>query len=230
MSIKGLIFDFDGLILDTETPEFRIWQDIFASYGLQLSLEIWSKQLGTSSDTFDLIVHLGKQLGREFTPEEAAQIVELKKDRISDNLFHQSPLPGVHQYFESAKRIGLRLGIATSSSLAWVSGHLSRLGLISYFECIRTADDVQQVKPHPELYQCVLQCLSLQPDEAIAFEDSPNGVTAAKAAGIFTVAVPLPLTQNLNFSHADLVLNSLADLPLEELLSQVEKRSSELTI
>lgn len=230
MSIKGLIFDFDGLILDTETPEFRIWQDIFGSYGLQLSLEVWSKQLGTSSDTFDLVVHLGKQLGREFTPEEAAQIVDLKKQQISNKLFQQSPLPGVREYFESAKRIGLRLGIATSSSFAWVSGHLFRLGLMDYPECIRTADDVQQVKPHPELYQCALQCLSLQPDEAIAFEDSPNGVTAAKTAGIFTVAVPLPLTQSLNFSHADLVLKSLADLPLEELLSQAEKRISELSI
>ncbi len=129
MSIKGLIFDFDGLILDTETPEFQIWQNIFGSYGLQLSLEVWSKQLGTSSDTFDLVVHLGKQLGREFTPEEAVQIVELKKKRISDKLFQQSPLPGVREYFESAKRIGLRLGIATSSSFAWVSGHLSPSGI-----------------------------------------------------------------------------------------------------
>lgn len=224
MNIKGLIFDFDGLILDTETPEYHTWLEIFGVYGLHLPLDIWSKQLGTSSDTFDLVAHLGQQMGRKFTPEEVAQIVELKRQRINEKLLQQSPLPGVREYIESAKRTGLKLGIATSSSRAWVSGHLSRLGLFEYFDCIRSADDVQYVKPHPELYQRALQCLSLQPEEAIVFEDSPNGVTAAKAAGIFTVAVPLALTQSLNFNHADLVLKSLTDLPLEELLSKVEKR------
>ncbi len=230
MSIKGLIFDFDGLILDTETPEYHTWQDIFGTYGLQLSLDIWSKQLGTSSDTFDLVVHLGQQLGRKFTPEEVDQIVELKKKRINEKLFEQPPLPGIREYIESAKRTGLRLGIATSSSRAWVSGHLFRLGLLEYFDCIRSADDVQNVKPHPELYQRALQCLALQPEEAIVFEDSPNGVTAAKAAGIFTVAVPLALTQSLSFDHADLVLKSLADLSLEQLLAQVEKRLNQPTV
>jgi len=104
------------------------------------------------------------------------------------------------------------------------------LGLLEYFDCIRSADDVQNVKPHPELYQRALQCLALQPEEAIVFEDSPNGVTAAKAAGIFTVAVPLALTQSLSFDHADLVLKSLADLSLEQLLAQVEKRLNQPTV
>ncbi len=223
MSIKGLIFDFDGLILDTETPEYQTWQDIYNSYGVQLSLEVWSQQLGTTSSTFDLVVHLGRQLGRQFTPEEITHIIEIRNEQLRDRLQQQTPLPGVQEYIQTAKNIGLKLAIATSSNRKWVSGHLSRLGLMGHFDCIKTADDVQQVKPHPELYQLALQCLSLQPTEVIALEDSPNGIRAAKGAGIFTVAVPLTLTQTLNFDHADLVLKSLADLQLEHLLAKAEK-------
>jgi beta-phosphoglucomutase-like phosphatase (HAD superfamily) len=102
-----------------------------------------------------------------------------------------------------------------------VHGHLTRLNLIERFAVIKTADDVERTKPDPALFLAALDDLGVQANEAIVFEDSPNGVLAAKRAGIYVVAIPNPLTAQLNMVSADMQLKSLADLPLRELLSQV---------
>jgi len=134
----------------------------------------------------------------------------------------QPILPGVKQYLKDAKQLDLKIGLATSSTHAWVTGHLTRLGLIDYFDCIQSRDDVRRVKPTPEVYQNVINKLAVHPNEAIAFEDSPNGIKAAKSAGLFCVAVPNDMTRNLNLNQADLILSSLLDMPLSEVIARVE--------
>ena len=118
----------------------------------------------------------------------------------------QPILPGVEDYLQTAKELNLKLGIASSSDRKWVEGNLSRLELLDYFDIVHTSDDVEFTKPDPTLYRLALHSLELNPGDAIVLEDSPNGVSASKAAGIFTVAVPNPLTARLNLDHADLVL------------------------
>ena len=122
-----------------------------------------------------------------------------------------------------AKKLGLKVGLASSSPCDWVTGHLSRLGLIQYFDCIYARDDVRRTKPDPELYLTVIDEFQIGSHEAVVFEDSPNGILAAKRAGLFCVAVPNPLTRQLRLDHADFRLNSLAEMPLSELLFQLEK-------
>lgn len=219
--IRAIIFDFDGLILDTEVPEFQTWQEIYQTYGCELPLEVWAMAIGTSADGFDPYAHLEGLLGRLVEREE----IRLKRrQRYTELLNAQSILPGVHAYIADAKRLGLRLGVASSSSRDWVVGHLTQLGLSPYFDCVKCADDVQRVKPDPALYQAVLDTLALPAERAIALEDSPNGIAAAKRAGLFCVAVPNPLTRQLSLAHADLQLDSLADLPLERLLAALQGR------
>ena len=118
----------------------------------------------------------------------------------------------------------MKLGIASSSNRDWVRGHLARLGLLEYFDVVHTSDDVERTKPDPALFLLALQSLDLLPGEAIVLEDSPNGVKAAKDAGIFAVAIPNPLTANLDLGLADLVLESLAELSLVDLLQVAENR------
>jgi len=130
----------------------------------------------------------------------------------------QPALPGVVAALDEARRLGLRLGMASSSSRAWVSGHLTRLGLLDYFEVLRCAEDVEAVKPDPALYRAALEGLGLAPHEAIAIEDSAHGVLAAKRAGLYCVAVPNVVTRGLDFSQADRVLKSLDEVPLAELV------------
>ena len=215
--MRGLIFDFDGLILDTELPAFQTWQEVYHAYGCSLSLSTYAACIG-SPGLFDPHEYLEAQLGRLLDRE---LIRWQRRQRYIELTDGQSVLPGVKDYIVDAKRLGLRLGLASSSPRDWVVGHLSRFELREYFDCVKCADDVKRIKPDPELYQSVLDALKLRSDEAIALEDSPNGILAAKRAGIFCVAVPNALTRQLLLEQADLRLTSLADLPLESLLGSI---------
>ena len=218
--IKALIFDFDGLILDTETPDFISWQEIYQSHGCELSLEKWARCIGTNGVLFDPYDELETLLGR---PVNRASISRKRHRRDSELIGNEVVRPGVETYLADAKKLGLKLGVASSSAKNWVVGHLSRLGLAAYFDCIKTGDDVEQAKPDPALYRLALDGLGLYPDEAIALEDSPNGILAAKRAGLFCVAVPNSVTRQLPLDKADLQLNSLAELPLANLILKVEQ-------
>jgi len=213
--------DFDGLILDTEGPSFQSYQEIFEEYGATLPLSAWAAWVGGSPHMFDPIRYLESQLGREVDREGLRQRQRQREDEL---IKAQPILPGVEDYIADAKRLGLKLGLASSSDCGWVFRHLERLGLSEHFDCIKCADDVKNVKPDPELYLAVLDELGVRPEGAVALEDSPNGITAAQAAGIFCVVVPNPLTRQLCTDRADLRLDSLAELPLAELLLQIEGR------
>jgi HAD superfamily hydrolase (TIGR01509 family) len=218
--IRAIIFDFDGLILDTEAPEFQVWQEIYQLYGCELPLSIWAAAIGTSLDVFDAHTHLESQLGRLLDREHMR---EQRRQRCAELLKAQAILPGVEAYIADAKRLGMQLGVASSSSREWVVGHLTRLGINPHFDCIKCSDDVLRVKPDPALYQAVLDTLGLQADQAIAIEDSPNGIAAAKRAGLFCIAVPNPLTCQLPLEQADLQLRSLTELPLQQLLEYLQR-------
>ncbi|HUW13302.1 MAG TPA: HAD-IA family hydrolase, partial [Anaerolineae bacterium] len=134
----------------------------------------------------------------------------------------ESALPGVEGYIADARRLGLKLGVASSSDCPWVYRHLERLGLGEQFDSIQCVEDVENVKPSPDLYLAVLDQLGVGPEEAIALEDSPHGITSAQAAGLFCVVVPNALTSQLSTDHADLRLASLADAPLSDILEQMD--------
>lgn len=215
--MKLIVFDFDGLILDTEAPVYDAWQEIYGEHGVTLPFEKWAECIGTV-DAFDPCADLQATLGRAL---DAASLEERHRVRTDALIAGQAILPGVREYVEAADRMGLALGVASSSSRRWVEGHLARLGLRERFQVIRCADDVPRVKPDPALYLAVLEATGVRPGEALALEDSPNGVLAAKRAGLTCVAVPNPLTARLNLAAADLRLGSLAEVPLPELLARL---------
>jgi HAD superfamily hydrolase (TIGR01509 family) len=217
--IKALIFDFDGLILETEEPVYRSWQELFAELNCSLPFENWATIIGSSENFFDPFDLLEEQFGQAVNRKELGR---RRFQRETELVQMQPILPGVLDYLQDAKRIGLRMAVASSSSNEWVTGHLKRLGIFGYFDRIVTRDDVERTKPDPELFLKALEVLSARPEQAIVFEDSPNGLAAAHAAGIFCVAVPNPLTRRLDLSQADLEIESLASLPLEKLLKRIE--------
>lgn len=219
MTIKGLIFDFDGTILETEMPEYESWRKIYSNYGEQLSIETFSKCLGASYREFDLVANLENILGRPLNREE--MLAEQEKLAL-EKIYSIPPMPGVLDMLNQAKKYELKVGLASSSPRKWVEGHLSRLNLLSYFDCIYTMDDVDKVKPDPQLFIRTLKHLNLHPDEAIVLEDSPNGVIAAQAAGCFCIAIPNGISAHLNLDHANLVISSLEDVTLELLLKKLD--------
>ena len=219
--IRALILDFDGLILDTEGPIYQAWVEIFEEFGAELPLSAWEAWLGGSPEMFDPCGYLESQLGRAVDREA---LTARQREREAKLIAAESALPGVEAYIADAKRLGLKLGLASSSDCPWVYRHLERLGLRERFDSIKCADDVTKVKPSPELYLAVLRELGLGPEEAIAVEDSPHGITSAQAAGLFCVVVPNTLTRQLPTDHADLRVGSLVDLPLQSLLAQVDEQ------
>src|SRR3982074_3701348 len=215
--IHALVFDFDGLILDTEEPVYRSWLEVYREHGEELPFERWVEIVGSTTGSFHPQHHLEERLGRSLTRE----VLDRRIGRRTELILAQSLLPGGGQHTESAKAMGLKLGVASSSTRDWVSGHLERLGILDSFDCVRCRDDVANAKPEPDLYIAVIECLGVLASETIAIEDSPNGVLAAKRAGLRCVAIPNSITAGLDLSQADLVLNSLADVTLADLLGKL---------
>lgn len=215
--IKAIIFDFDGLIADTERTDYESWQALYDSYNCLLPYEQWVEGIGTHS--FDPYNYLEEQL--DTSPGRAA--LRAKRRELLDELMKDRPLlPGAEDYLQEAVRLGLKIGLASSSTKGWVYPYLAQYAIEHYFQSIKCADDVAHVKPDPALYLLSLQALGIEAREAIVLEDSLHGVRAAKKAGIFCVAVPNPFMTHLSYHEADLRLSALTDLSLEELLAKAK--------
>lgn len=215
--IKGLIFDFDGLILDTETPEYQAISAAYAEHGQHLPVTLYGSVVGAQyGQQFDPVVHLSSLMG---TPIDAPAFWERVDQQRMALIERSQALPGVENYLETAKQRGLKLAVASSSPHSWVDGHLQRLGLFHYFDVIQCKDDVRQIKPAPDLFLAALGALQLRAEEALVFEDSRNGVLAAQAAGIRVVLVPNSVTVHLDIRGESLRLASLAEMPLNDLLA-----------
>jgi HAD superfamily hydrolase (TIGR01509 family) len=222
--IQGIIFDFDGLILETEEPAFQCVREVFRDHGVELPAELWARIIGGSGGAngaggaFDVYDYLEERLGRTVDHDALRALVLQRRQRLVEQLHIE---PGVEEYIAQAKELGLKLAVASSSPRQWVVGHLEQRGLLAHFDVVVTRDEVARTKPEPDLYRAALLGLDLAPHQTLALEDSPNGVTAAQRAGLFCVVVPNAMTANLPLDHADLRLASLADLPLRELLGHV---------
>lgn len=217
-TIEALVFDFDGTILDTESAGTAAWQQLYQQYGQTLPLDQWLQNIGRT-DVFHPAEHLIELTGINETP---AQLKNKRREIRLEMLEGQKPMPGVLDRIAEAKSLGLKLGIASSSNARWLNYHLPRLGLLFEFEAVRGRSDVGDVgKPEPDVYLSACAGLRIDPKNALALEDSVNGIIAAKRAGMRTVAIPNPITKEMDFSHADLVIDSLSDLTLEEIIQQI---------
>jgi HAD superfamily hydrolase (TIGR01509 family) len=214
--IRALVFDFDGVILDTETPDFVSWREVFVSHGVELTMDAWAQGIGTAPGSFDPYSHLASLTS---VTVEVETIRSYRRARNDALIAVEVVRPGIETWLTDARSAGLALGIASSSPSEWVEGHLLRLGLREPFACIRCRDHVTHAKPAPELYLAACAGLGVQPGEAIAIEDSPNGIAAAKAAGLFCVAVPNGITSALDLSAADFFAPSLAEATLEGVIA-----------
>jgi putative hydrolase of the HAD superfamily len=211
--IRALIFDFDGLILDTETAQIDAYGDVHRSEGKPFDRPLFTRNVGHADYSFDP--------WREFGPGADREALEARRQAFTAARNVAQPvLPGVLALIGESKKAGLGVGLASNSSRGHVGGHLERLGLAGLFGFVACREDVASPKPEPDLYRLVLGHFGLRGHEAIAFEDSRTGTIAAKRAGTWVVAVPNPSTGHHDFGHADLQVSSLADCRLGELVTR----------
>ncbi len=219
---SSIILDFDGLIVDTETPIFDAWLAAYARHGQPLGLDEWQHALGTHGG-FDPLARLDALVGGTLDREAVQAEVKAASARGCEG---RPLLPGVESLLREARGLGLGRAVASSSSCGWVDGWLRRHGIRELLDVVVARDDVRRVKPDPELFLLAAERLGSVPSSCLVFEDSPNGMRAALAAGMRCVAVPNALTRALARPPVDLVLGSLAERPLAEILDQLDRAAS----
>ncbi len=209
--IRALVFDFDGLIVDTETPLIDAYAAVHQSHGVPFDRTLFIRNVGHADYAFDP--------WHGFSPHADRAALEVQRRALKDYLMARQPvLPGVVALLDAARAHGLRVGLASNSEHSWVEPHLAERGLLDRFEFLACREDAPSPKPEPDLYRLVLNRFGLRGREAIAFEDSHTGALAAKRAHLWAVAVPGPSTLHHDFAHADLKAASLAEVTLDELI------------
>lgn len=211
--IRALVFDFDGLIIDTETPLIDSYGAVHSAHGISFDRDLFVRNVGHADYAFDP--------WQGFSPHTDRASLELERRSIKDELLLRQPvLPGVRELIAAGKAAGLSIGIASNSEHTWVEPHLSRVGLRPYFDFIACRGDTPSPKPEPDLYKLVLNRFGLRGHEAIAFEDSHTGTLAAKRANLWTVAIPNVSTAHHDFAHVDLRLQSMDEVALPALITK----------
>lgn len=211
--IRALVFDFDGLIVDTETPLIDAYAAVHGTHGVSFDRTLFIRNVGHAEYAFDP--------WHGFSPHADRAALEVERRALKDELMIRQPvLPGVIALLDGARRHELQVGLASNSEHCWVEPHLARLGLLDRFEFLACREDAPSPKPQPDLYRLVLNRFGIRGHEAIAFEDSHTGALAAKRANLWAVAVPNPSTAHHDFAHVDLLVTSLAEVQLEAIMEK----------
>lgn len=214
MNLQSLIFDFDGLIVDTEKPGFDSWNELYAEFGQKLTLDDWRGATGYVGG-FDPAAHLDGLLGRKL---DWQNLVPRREARNWELTLKQGVLPGIRELMVAAVNAGIPVGVASNSGFGWVNDGLERLGLRGLVGAIVTRDKVLNPKPAPDVYLKTAETLQVSPGCSVALEDSEPGCRAAKAAGMRAVVIPNQFSERQDLSVADLVVPSAKALSLERLV------------
>jgi len=217
----AVIFDFDGLIVDSETPEFEAHRQIFAEHGVTLTAEDWLEEVGRYEPDRNWFERLGRRIGRTL---DHAALREEKRRRFWQVVLMQ-PMPGIRRLLDELTAAGVPLALASSSERSWIGRATQMLDVARYFRTIVTGEEVTRRKPDPEPYLLAAQRLGIAPARCVAIEDSEHGLAAARAAGMTTVVIPNWLTAMQDLSAADLRVRSAEELDVGRLARLVNNGS-----
>jgi putative hydrolase of the HAD superfamily len=214
---EAVIFDVDGLLVDTETCDYQAWRELHAAYGLELTLAEYARHAGLYGTWDELYRALADRTGSTAGALHARReprFRELVRDRLR-------PAPELGALLALLRRRGVRRGVASSSDADWVAYLLHGLGLERQFDAVATGHDVARRKPAPDVYLLAAERLGAAPARCVALEDSAHGIAAALAAGMRAVAIPNPVSHHQDLSAAHARVEHLGDVTLELLASLV---------
>ncbi|GAA5141793.1 HAD family hydrolase [Prosthecobacter algae] len=215
--IRAILFDFDGLIVDTESVGYHTWRQLYAQHGHELAVETYAQAIGTEfNDLYDPRRDLDALTGSSL-PWSELELRRLEHERELRSTL--STLPGVVDRLTEARELGLPCAVASSSPLSWVGTWIEQLELRHHFHHLTTVDDTGKVKPDPSLFLHAASRLGMHPHEVLVFEDSLNGLRAARAAEMRCIVVPGPMTQHLDFEGAFRRVGSLSEVSLRDLVA-----------
>ena len=203
-NLKALIFDMDGLMVDTERLYVQVQNEML---GRPVPASIVEKMMGQKP--IDSISILIKEMGLSDSPEAMlSKRTQLLLDLMRNDL---QAMPGLYELIrEFQGRVPLAIGTGSSQEILNIV--LQRLDLNKTFEVLQTSDDVTQGKPHPEIYEKTVSRLGIPARDIVVLEDSANGIKAARAAGCIALAVPSEYTRGQDFSGAHQILRDLYEV------------------
>lgn len=212
MAFSAVLFDFDGVLVDTEWAIYQSWKRVFQAHAHPLPLDIYTRCIGSDFATWSPKTHLEELTGLGFDWHD---LDARRQQEIMLDLTHEGPMPGVVAWLEQLAAAAVPCAVVSSSSHRWVDGWLEKLGLTRYFKTTVCRGDAPRIKPAPDLFLEAAQRFALAPADCLVIEDSLNGVTSAQAAGMPVWVVPNRVTAGLDFSQADRVFRSLAECAAE---------------
>lgn len=216
MNWSAVIFDMDGLMIDSEPIALEVWRALAAEYGREVSGELYRQVIGEEPIFGVRVIQTALDL-----PLEEQELLDEYWTRRTNMMCQKvKPAHGLIDLLELLEQRSIHLAVASNSPCHYVEAVLEALNLNRYFVCIRSSEDVAQGKPAPDVYKSVTDCLEIDPGEGLVLEDSPAGVAAAKAAGLTCFAVPNGDLPDADFSAADKIFTSLASV-----LDEVENHS-----
>lgn len=209
MNFAAVLFDFDGVIVDTEMAIYQAWRRTFLEHGHDLPLSVYTRCIGSDFDTWSPKIHLEELTGRGFDWHQldSARQIEIERDLVG-----QGPMRGAAELLESMAQSKAPRAVVSSSSHHWVDGWLGRLNLARHVPLTICRGDAPRIKPAPDLFLEAARQLDVAPGDCLVIEDSANGLLAATAAGMTTWVVPNDVTRGLDFSLADRELGSLVEV------------------
>jgi beta-phosphoglucomutase len=215
-TIKAVLFDMDGVIVDSEPLHHKAYYMMFDEVGIIVSPELYASFTGQA--TLEICKTLCAHFKLSQRPEE---LVAIKRQHFK-TLFDQDPdfdlIPGVLSLIQEYHKNGLTLVLASSASMENINRIFKRFDLDQYFIAKRSGADLAASKPHPEIFEKAAQASGFSPEQCVVIEDSENGITAAKAAGIFAIAFDSPNSKAQDYTKADLVINSFEEIKYERLI------------
>jgi HAD superfamily hydrolase (TIGR01509 family) len=212
MAFSAVLFDFDGVLVDTEWAIYQAWKRTFGAHGQPLPLEIYTRCIGTDFATWSPKTHLEELTGQAFDWHD---LDARRQEEIMAELAHEGPMHGAPELLAKLSAAGTPMAVVSSSSHKWVDGWLGKLELAGHFQTTVCRGDAPRIKPAPDLYLAAAERLAIAPANCLVIEDSLNGLKAAKAAGMAVWIVPNRVTECLDFSPADRVFRSLAECAAE---------------
>jgi len=220
LPFDAIIFDHDGTLVDTETPDIRACQMLYTEFNAPFDPQQWARLVAGSMAGYDILLdELAEFHGNGLTRDDMWKrlrelwVITYKQVEL---------VVGVRQLLPQLHAAGYPLGVASASDRKWVERWMSTFDLLPYFQAIASSDDVRYNKPAPDVYLFAAAQLGVAPEKCLVFEDSLTGVQSAKAAGMTVVAVPSRITQNLDFSHADAMVAGLDNVTLDGLEALVQ--------
>jgi HAD superfamily hydrolase (TIGR01509 family) len=214
-ALAAVIFDFDGVVLDSETPEYESHRRIFERCGAALTPGEWCDQIGLWSEGHEERWH--SRLCQRSPRAPGWTAYEAEKHRLFLELVPPGPMHGIRELLDRLAAAGVPAAIASTAPARWVVAAAGRIGLRDRFNAIVTADDVKRRKPAPDVYLEAVRRVGADPERSVAIEDSAPGIASARAAGLRTVAIPHWLTEAHDLAAADLRVAHAGELTLDNL-------------